>query len=426
MSSTWIGQGAFASVHTHPECPNMVVKTYDDHYEDYLMGIKEVTITQALDHPHIIKFKSISLFGGDQVFTTHLDTGTRVKSANVNHAHGISITMPHYKTDLFNYIHHHALSASELHSCLCHILLALHYMHHLGIAHGDLKPNNVVLNTLDDLVLIDFGQSYMVDDDIHSEYTQTICYRAPEIILTSKFTTATDIWALGCIVFECLTKTLLFPIRDADAGARELFESLFAYFNVEDLKAMETLSKNDRKAALMCAITVRKQAMYASKSLAILHDIPELWIDIMVDCLHPMPDQRPSAANLLQRLGKDVPDTHTYIPLSVSTSCDEDHVQQWYHLLDVEKIAFFGTRWCGLASKLCASHTHLTQRAFEQLNNQERHRILSASHVIVASIMTGVGEDKGSQALSTLHTDVAVLDLEFLWQVGYDFIRSSR
>ena len=63
--------------------------------------------------------------------------------------------------------------------------------------------------------LIDFGSSCFESERYYT-YIQSRFYRAPEIMLGIPYTTAIDMWSLGCIVFECLTGIPLF------AGENEL------------------------------------------------------------------------------------------------------------------------------------------------------------------------------------------------------------
>jgi serine/threonine-protein kinase SRPK3 len=53
------------------------------------------------------------------------------------------------------------------------------------------------------VVITDFGQSYMIKER-PANYTlaTAINYRAPETSVDNQFTTATDVWSLGCLFFE--------------------------------------------------------------------------------------------------------------------------------------------------------------------------------------------------------------------------------
>jgi serine/threonine protein kinase len=64
--------------------------------------------------------------------------------------------------------------------------------------------------------ICDFGSSKFIDEKPGSykntPYVVSRYYRAPELILaTNKYNEAIDIWAVGCILFELITRTPLFP-----------------------------------------------------------------------------------------------------------------------------------------------------------------------------------------------------------------------
>ena len=71
--------------------------------------------------------------------------------------------------------------------------------------HCDLKPENILLAkpNKSKVKLIDFGSSCFEDERYYT-YIQSRFYRAPEIMLGIAYTTAIDMWSLGCIIFECL------------------------------------------------------------------------------------------------------------------------------------------------------------------------------------------------------------------------------
>ena len=96
-------------------------------------------------------------------------------------------------------------------------LNGLKHMHELRIVHRDLKPENILL-TKDggEVKICDFGSSKFIDEKPGSykntPYVVSRYYRAPELIFAcNKYAEAIDIWAVGCIMFELLTKTPLFP-----------------------------------------------------------------------------------------------------------------------------------------------------------------------------------------------------------------------
>ncbi len=91
------------------------------------------------------------------------------------------------------------------------LLVALGFMFKYSIVHCDLKPENVLLvkPNKSNIKLIDFGSSCFEQERYYT-YIQSRFYRAPEIMLGIPYTTAIDMWSLGCIVFECLAGIPLF------------------------------------------------------------------------------------------------------------------------------------------------------------------------------------------------------------------------
>ena len=99
---------------------------------------------------------------------------------------------------------------------LYQILRGLKYVHSAHVLHRDLKPSNLLLNANCDLKIGDFGLARTTSEtDFMTEYVVTRWYRAPELLLNcSEYTAAIDIWSVGCILGEILTRQPLFPGKD--------------------------------------------------------------------------------------------------------------------------------------------------------------------------------------------------------------------
>ena len=104
------------------------------------------------------------------------------------------------------------------------ILLGLHLLHSKGIIHTDLSIYNLLLTKKSDeiksnedieVVISDLGTSTF-SNEYFKKFIGTIEYQAPEAVLELKYSTATDIWSLGCIVFELITGDPLFNLSNDD------------------------------------------------------------------------------------------------------------------------------------------------------------------------------------------------------------------
>jgi serine/threonine protein kinase len=92
---------------------------------------------------------------------------------------------------------------------------ALHAAHEIGLVHRDVKPSNILLGEDDFAYLIDFGIARALDDTRLTNtgaMIGTLLYMAPERFGDSLAEDArADIYALACVLYECLTGTPPFP-----------------------------------------------------------------------------------------------------------------------------------------------------------------------------------------------------------------------
>lgn len=109
---------------------------------------------------------------------------------------------------------------------LYQILRGLKFIHSANVIHRDLKPSNLLLNANCDLKICDFGLARpTAENEFMTEYVVTRWYRAPELLLNSSdYTAAIDVWSVGCIYMELMTRKPLFPGKDHVHQMRLLIE----------------------------------------------------------------------------------------------------------------------------------------------------------------------------------------------------------
>jgi serine/threonine protein kinase len=109
-------------------------------------------------------------------------------------------------------------------------LVALDFVHQLGLVHSDVKPENILLSSYSrsQVKLIDFGSSCYLTDR-QSSYIQSRSYRAPEVVLGLPYDGRIDIWSLGCVVAEMFTGEVTFQ-NDSIVSMLSRIESICGTF----------------------------------------------------------------------------------------------------------------------------------------------------------------------------------------------------
>ncbi|WOO79499.1 Cyclin-dependent kinase 1 [Vanrija pseudolonga] len=103
------------------------------------------------------------------------------------------------------------------------LVKGLYYCHAHRVLHRDLKPQNLLIDKEGNLKLADFGlaRAFGIPLRTYTHEVVTLWYRAPEVLLGSRhYSTAIDMWSVGCIFAEMAMRQPLFP---GDSEIDEIF-----------------------------------------------------------------------------------------------------------------------------------------------------------------------------------------------------------
>lgn len=177
-------------------------------------------------------------------------------------------------------------------SILFQVMSGLAFMHRHGFFHRDLKPENILCSGPDVIKIADFGLAREIRSrPPYTDYVSTRWYRAPEVLLHStRYSSAIDLWAVGCIMAELYTFRPLFP------GSSEV-DQLFKICSV-----LGTPDKNDWAEGYRLASVIQFQFPECPKVPleTLITRATSEGHQLMIDMLLWDPDKRPSAQQSLK------------------------------------------------------------------------------------------------------------------------------
>ena len=132
--------------------------------------------------------------------------------------------------------------SEELIKKLIHqILSGICHCHRHRILHRDLKPQNLLIDSNQNLKIADFGlaRAFSLPLKTYTHEVVTLWYRAPEILMgAKKYSTPVDIWSIGCIFAELANGR---PLFTGDSEIDQLFR-IFRMLGTPDEKVYPGIS----------------------------------------------------------------------------------------------------------------------------------------------------------------------------------------
>ncbi|GAX79942.1 hypothetical protein CEUSTIGMA_g7382.t1 [Chlamydomonas eustigma] len=189
-----IGKGSYGKVYT--------ARNYEDHQlyvlkripfdgakDEADAALREANVLSLLRHPHIVPYKEF-----------------------FNHEGDLCLIMAHCEGgDLFQHIKRkrkegQSIEEEQVWKWLVQLLLSLSYCHSKKILHRDVKTQNIFMTADGKLMLGDFGLAKQLQRTMEMARTPigTPYYMAPEIYEEEPYSYKSDVWALGCVMYEVL------------------------------------------------------------------------------------------------------------------------------------------------------------------------------------------------------------------------------
>lgn len=141
------------------------------------------------------------------------------------------------------------------------VLRGLEYLHRLGIIHRDLKPENILLDENMHILITDFGSAKIIEKKSKTEeayngtassktqqerrnsFVGTAQYVSPELLTIKSTSKASDLWALGCIIYQMVSGLPPFRARSEYLIFQKILSLKFEIPDGFDSLARDIVSK---------------------------------------------------------------------------------------------------------------------------------------------------------------------------------------
>lgn len=164
--------------------------------------LNEIRIMASINHPNVISYKDSFILDQEKslcLVMEYADSGDLSKK--IQKCKRLSIK----------------LEENFIWSVLIQVTQGLNSLHKLGIFHRDIKSSNVFLNKDGSVKLGDLNVSKVSSDEFLNTQVGTPYYASPEVWSNMKYSKKSDIWSLGCVVYEMMALKLPFRGNDMES-----------------------------------------------------------------------------------------------------------------------------------------------------------------------------------------------------------------
>ncbi|KAH6687498.1 serine/threonine-protein kinase ppk23, partial [Plectosphaerella plurivora] len=174
-------------------------------------GLREIQVLKDCNHDNIVKLREVVV--GDD--TSKIESIFLVLEFVEHDLKSVLDDMPE------------PFLLSEVKRLMLQLTQGVAYLHDNWILHRDLKTSNLLLNNRGQLKIADFGMARYVGDPAPklTQLVVTLWYRSPELLLGTKvYNGAVDMWSIGCIFGEILTREPLLQGANEVEQVTKIFE----------------------------------------------------------------------------------------------------------------------------------------------------------------------------------------------------------
>lgn len=186
----------------------MLTKAHDSDREELIRFEREAIAISRLIHPNIVGFYTYGVWNNTPYLAMERLDGKSLQEM-------LSKNEP--------------LNTSVALDVMTQLCAGLHHAHQQAVFHRDVKPSNIIVDEAGLVKIIDFGLAKLASADGVQKLTQTgaaigsLLYMSPEQCLGQKPDSRTDIYAIGAVLYHCLTGQ---PPFLADNGPAVMFQQM--------------------------------------------------------------------------------------------------------------------------------------------------------------------------------------------------------